>query len=180
MNEAEKSRFRDEVDDFITSPKCLCGPPPLWEKESRPDEVGIRWPVVAEDGDEDKAELAFLYRTESPEDKSVTLVYRKLPVCRIDLKPRDHRHINADRAESMGLPGTIFGSHAHLWLYNREHVLRLPLAEWKIPVKVEISPNARSYVQILHCICDRCHITRTPDQLGIAPPTEEELNELLS
>lgn len=169
MNSAERSHYCEEVDAFILSQKSLIDCKPRWENASRPNELGFKWWIIEEDGTSDQAYLTFLHRPGSQAERSVSLIYRKYQVCRIDLLPEEIREGNPPEALMMGLPSAVFGSHIHLWEHNKAYVLDSRQKKWEIPVKVEISNSIQSYGELLVCICYNCGIDFTQTQRDMVP-----------
>ena len=175
MNRSDKEKLCYEIDDFLTCDKWLVGSHPIWRENGRADQLDAKW-VIEETGNVSNAHLAFRYNRVSTEQPSVSLIYKRKKVCRVDVKPQDESDGNPMQAAKFDLPPRVFGTHVHLWKYNREYVLDcLPPNEWEIPIKSEISQSAQQLGHILALICSECNIQFTPEQRDLNPPSREDL-----
>lgn len=175
MSKADKARLCAEIDAFLSTPKFLKGPQPTWRPNGRQDQLDARWPVE-ETGGISRAHLAFRYNRVSTNEPSVSLIYQRRKVCRVDVKPTEEWDGNPPQAMKLGLPGQVFGPHIHRWEHNREYVLEhLPPDEWEIPIKEPISHSTQMLGHILAFICDECQIQFTSEQRDLVPPSREDL-----
>lgn len=175
MGKSDKARLCAEIDVFLKAKKSLSGPQPVWRPNGRPDQLDAKWPIE-EEGGVYRAHLAFRYNRVSTNQPSVSLVYERKKVCRVDVKPTDEYDGNPPQARRFGLPAKVFGTHIHRWEHNREYVLEcLPPDEWDIPIKEEISQTTQMLGHILALICTNCDIDFTPEQRDLNPPSREDL-----
>ena len=175
MTRAEKQRLIREIDIFIAALKSLYGPHPIWRPNGRQDQLDARWPIQ-EGGGLDRSHLAFRYNRVSTNEPSVSLIYERRKICRVDIKPDDEMDGNPPQAREFGLPAQVFGSHIHRWEHNKKYVLEsLPPDEWEIPIKEAISPSTQALGHLLAFICDACGISFTPEQRDLNPPSREDL-----
>lgn len=175
MSKVEKIRLCEEIDHFLLAKKCLGGPQPVWTPSSRQYQLDAKWPIE-EEGGVSRAYLAFRYNRISTNQPSVSLIYEHKKVCRVDVKPPDEYDGNPPQAQKFGLPAKVYGTHVHRWRHNREYVLEvLPLNEWEIPIKEEISQSTQMLGHLLAFICDECGIDFTSAQRDFCPPSKEDL-----
>lgn len=119
-----KLKLCDEIVVFLAAMKWLCGYQPTWSSRSRRNQMVGIWPIMEEGRDESRAYLVFSLFGTSLDEPSVSLIYRNWEVCRLDVKPKNVQDANPDYALKFDLPKVVFGTHIHLWEYNREYVLR--------------------------------------------------------
>lgn len=175
MNKADKIRLCDEIDEYLGSPKSLKGQQPIWRENGRLDQVDAKWPVI-EAGGISRSHLTFRYNRVSTGEPSVSLIYKGKKVCRVDIKPEAVSDGNPPQAAKLGLPPYVYGTHIHKWRNNRQYVLEaLPLDEWEIPIKEEISQATQKLGHLLAYICSECSIEFTAEQRELNPPAREEL-----
>lgn len=175
MSKIDKKQLCNEIDLFLQAHKVLKDQQPIWRDNGRPDELDARWPII-ESGGVSRAELAFRYNRISTGQPSVTLIYRKKAVCRVDIKANDESDGNPPQARSLGLPARVYGPHVHKWEHNKQYVLEsLRPDEWDIPIKEEISNSTQKIPHILAYICEECNIDFTPEQRELNPPMREDL-----
>ena len=173
-----KLQLCDEIDAFLAAVKYLCGLEPTWARGSRRNQLVGIWRVMEEGRDGSRAYLVFSIFSTARDQPSVSLIYRKWEVCRIDVKQKySVRDMNPDFALRFGLPKVIDGTHIHLWEYNRDYLKYEMLTEkWSIPNKMPISQSTRTLRQILPCICTHCGIYLAPEQRVIYPPKRKEFH----
>ncbi len=175
MNKEDKRLLCEEIDRFLATRKHLLGPQPVWRPNGRPDQMDAKWPIEDDTG-VSVAHLTFRYNRISTNEPSASLIYKRKKVCRVDVKPPYEYDANPPQAMRLGLPARVFGTHIHLWENNREYVLEcLPLNEWEIPIKVQVSQSTQSLNHILPLICNSCRIDFTPEQRDLTPPRKEDL-----
>lgn len=175
MGKNDKHRLCAEIDEFLRASKRLSGPHPVWRPNGRPDQLDARW-AIEEAGGVSRAHLAFRYNRVSTNQPSVSLIYDRKKVCRVDVKAPDEYDGNPPQARKFGLPAKVYGTHIHRWEHNREYVLEcLPPDEWDIPIKEEISQSTQMLGHILALICDQCGIEFSPEQRDLNPPSREDL-----
>lgn len=111
----------DEVDAFLRDAKALEGGEPIWGESPRPGELTASWGIVDGVG-VSRAELRFRCPRSRRDEPSVSIVYRKKLVYRIDIVPDYVRKPNMLCAAKLGLPAEVCGPHWHAWEDNREYV----------------------------------------------------------
>lgn len=174
MSKSDKARLCVEIDEFLKAKKCLVGPQPVWRPSGRADQLDARWPIE-EATNVSRAHLAFRYNRISTNEPSVSLIYERKKVCRVDVKPSDEYDGNPPQARRFGLPAKVFGTHIHRWEHNREYVLEcLPPDEWEIPIKEPISQATQMLGHLLAMICTQCAIDFSPEQRDLNPPSRED------
>lgn len=175
MSRAEKIKIWEEVDTYLAAPKRLKGAQPIWRESGQTDRLDANW-VVEEDSGLARGYLAFRVNRVSTNEPSVTLVFQRKAICRVDIKAPDDSDGNPPQARFLGLPAQVFGPHIHRWEHNRKYVLdALPPDEWDIPIKEEISRATQTLGHILAMICDECRIDFTPEQRDTHLPPRERL-----
>ena len=175
MSKSEKTRLCAEIDVFLSAKKSLSGLQPVWRANGRSDQLDAKWPIE-EEGGVFRAHLAFRYNRVSTDQPSVSLIYERQKVCRIDVKPPDEYDGNPPQARNFGLPAKVYGTHIHRWAHNREYVLNsLPPDEWEIPIKESISQSTQMFGHLLALICSECRIDFTAEQRDLNPPSREDL-----
>ena len=168
-------RFCAVADTFMGVEKTLRGLWPKWSPGSRRNQMVGIWPILEECLDDSRAYLVFSLFSASLDQPSVSLIFLKRELCRLDVKPRDELDENPDYALQLGLPKTVSGTHIHPWEHNRDYILSgLAPDLWNIPLKKSISQSTRSLKQILPCICSHCSIYLAPEQRVIYPPKRSE------
>lgn len=175
MSRAAKIALCNEVDAYLEAGKRLKGAQPIWRESGQMDRLDAKW-VVEEDNGLSRGYLAFRVNRVSTNEPSVTLVFQRRPICRIDIKPLDDSDGNPPQARALGLPPQVSGPHIHRWAHNKMYVQNsLPPDEWDIPIKEEISPSTQTLGHILAMICGECRITFTPEQRDTYLPPRERL-----
>jgi hypothetical protein len=174
MSKNDKVRLCAEIDEYLKTKKCLLGPHPTWRPNGRSEQLDARWPIE-EEGEISRSHLAFRYNRISTNEPSVSLIYERKKVYRVDVKPPDEYDGNPPQARRFGLPAKVFGTHIHRWEHNREYVLEcLPQDEWEIPIKEPISQATQMLGHLLALICSQCAIDFTPEQRDLNPPSRED------
>jgi hypothetical protein len=175
MSQIQKIRLCEEIDEFLISSKQLLGTQPVWRQNGSSDRLDGSW-VIEENEGISRAYLSFRLNRVSTAEPSVSLIFKKKPVCRVDIKSAEESDGNPIQAHKFGLPGQVYGPHIHRWDYNREYVLQaLPPDEWQIPIKEEISPSTQTLGHILAMICSQCKIDFSPEQRHVTLPARERL-----
>lgn len=175
MSQAQKIRLCDEIDRFLISPKRLMGAQPIWRQNGTSDRLDGSW-LIEEDEGISRAYLAFRLNRISTDEPSVSLIFKKKPVCRVDIKSIDDSDGNPIQAQKFGLPGQVYGPHIHRWDYNRGYVIdALPPDEWQIPIKEEISRSTQTLGHTLAIICSQCEIEFSPEQRHVTLPARKRL-----
>lgn len=160
-----------QVDDFLAGEKVLVDEIPLWLASSRPGELHAIWNI--EDALGVRAHLRFRISQTEPAIPSVSLIFRRNAVARLDVEAPTVSHPNPPWAAQLGLPAEVSGSHFHSWEDNRDHILNTGL--WELPARRPVEPGLRRVPQMLPWIADTLSITITPEQRAFDLPPKEQL-----
>jgi hypothetical protein len=163
-----------EVEAFLAEAKSLEAPEPPWIKSSRRDELQATWGIVDSAG-VSRAELRFRCPSLSRNDPSVSLVYRRLLVCRIDVLSPEVWKPNPPAAIVLGLPPIVTGTHGHRWTDNREHIRINGFGE--LPFRCQLSSAIRRLPQAIATLADEINLTLGSDQWGFDVPPRSSLFE---
>ena len=113
MTPEETRQFCAVANAFMATGKTLRGLWPTWSRGSRRYQMVGVWPVEEDDRDESRAYIVFSLFSASRGQPSVSLIFLKREVCRLDVKPRDELDENPEFALQLGLPKTVNGTHIH-------------------------------------------------------------------
>jgi hypothetical protein len=150
-----------EVDEFLAGPKRLVEDFVDWTESSRPGELMATWNI--EDPLGIRSHLRFRLNPLDPSTPSVSVVFRRNAVIRLDIDDPGIAHPNPLWASGLGLPPLVHGSHCHDWALNRDYVLRS--RKWELPARAPIGPALRRVPQMLPWIADH---------IGLDPLTQEQ------
>jgi hypothetical protein len=109
----------EEVDQFIAEYKTLAGFLPEWQQVHGWN-WSTRWGVL-DKLEVQQAELIFTINAGLTKP-SITAVFRKQPIYRVDIVPQDECKWNDYGALTLGLPARVCGPHTHPWPENRAFV----------------------------------------------------------
>jgi hypothetical protein len=175
MNKSQKQSLCEEIDQYLERPKRLFDKEPIWGPSSRTNHLDARW-SIEEEGGIIRSMLVFRHCRISTNEPSVSLIYEKKLVCRVDVKSDDEMDANPMQAQGMGLPAMVYGSHIHRWQHNKKYIIECLTGDaWEVPIKEEISNSAKAVGHILPLICDECNIEFTPEQRDFSAPPKSEL-----
>ena len=160
-----------QVDDFLASEKALEDAMPIWQSSSRPGELHAIWNISDPLGV--RAHLRFRISETEPTLPSVSLIFRRNAVARLDIEDPTVSHSNPPWAAQLGLPAEVSGSHFHSWEDNRDHILNTGL--WELPARRPVEAALRRVPQMLPWIADRLGITITHEQRAFDLPPKEQL-----
>ena len=104
MMPEEIRQFCAMANAFMAAPKTLCGLWPKWSPGSRRNQMVGIWPVMEVGRDDNRAYLVFSLFSASLDQPSVSLIFLKWEVCRLDVRPRDDLDENPEYALLLGLP----------------------------------------------------------------------------
>jgi hypothetical protein len=174
MADAERSRHIRAVDDFLMEAKTLDGRPPLWRPTpNRPHELSATW-GIKDAIDVQRAELRFRCVSVRRQFPSVSVIFQRTPIWRIDLVPVDETKNNPHWAQSLGLPALVIGSHSHAWPDNKDHIVRAKV-DWELPCRRPLPPPMRRLPQVLPWLADQINLSLTPEQRGFDVPPQSDL-----
>jgi hypothetical protein len=142
---------------WADNPKTLAGPPPEFGVSSfyRDGEYAREavWPIADSLGIVTAAQLRFVVRPGLQLGPSVSVIFNRQAIARLDFVPPQECESNPIWAEPLGLPAMVCGPHFHGWEYNRPNVLSrerlaLPCRE-SLPVQIrrfeQAFPDQRSF-----------------------------------
>ena len=112
-----------EIDAFLADQKTLMPEAPIWGPSVRPGELQAIWGVVESSGI-NRAELRFRCASLDRSEPSISLIFRRRLVCRLDIVPPHVWKPNPHGAANMGLPPSVNGTHLHEWEFNKRHCRR--------------------------------------------------------
>lgn len=159
-----------QVDEFLAGDKWLEAPP-TWQQSSRAGELEAIWNIGDSLGV--RAHLRFRVSQSEPALPSLSLIFRRNPVMRLDIEAPTTCHSNPPWAAQLGLPGIVCGSHFHSWDDNRDHILNTGL--WVLPARRPVEPGLRRVPQMLPWIADRIGIELSHDDRDFDLPPKEQL-----
>lgn len=171
MASAARNRDVEQIDAFMAEPKRLLPKPPEWTASSYPREAQAIWRIEDAAGVE-SAQLRFRCHTSRRGFPSVSLIFRKLLVERVDLVPQDECKFNPHWAARFGVPATVCGSHGHHWPDNREHLLTD--APWGLPCRRPLPASVRRLPQVLPWLADKAALNLPDDwrEFDVPPQTD--------
>lgn len=163
------------VDAFLAdSPKSLAGPPPEFGlspfHRSGVYEWRANWPIADSAGVIGLGTLRFVVRPGLALGPSISVIFNRQAVARLDFVPSDECENNPLWAGSIGLPPRVCGPHFHAWEYNRQHVLSDE--EWELPCRESLPPQVRKFDQAFPWLAARINLVLSPEQRGFEPPSQ--------
>lgn len=162
----------DQVDAFMAGPKQLDGQIPGWTLSSRPGELEARWNIIDPLGV--RSHLRFRLNLTEPALPSVSVIFRRNAVTRLDIEVPTVCHSNPLWAGAIGLPPTVCGSHCHIWRDNRHHILTTGV--WELPARRAVEPGLRRVPQMLPWIVELIGLDPlTPEQRDFDLPPKDRL-----
>ena len=136
------------VDAFLADgPKSLAGPPPefgvgLFHRQGV-YEWRANWPIADSLGVVGPASLRFVIRPGLALGPSISLIFNRQAVARLNFVPTQECESNPLWAAMLGLPARVCGPHFHSWEHNRAHVLTVK--EWRRGPRARSSYSAVSH-----------------------------------
>lgn len=167
-----------EIDAYLAEQKTLAEREPIWvrpHEQTKNHTCTASWPVRDSAGIT-RGELRFRFNTEKRDNPSVSLLYARRPIYRIDIVPESEAHWNGLIAQRFGLPPTILGTHRHRWDYNRDYLAIQSPQDWHLGIK-EPLPSVRRLPQALAELAAATNIVLTPMQRGFDIPPQRHLFE---
>jgi hypothetical protein len=133
-----------EIDALLAEPKVLIGPPPTWIPAGRPGELQASWPIADQSG-VIRTDLRFRCPRYDLAAPSVSVIYRRHAIWRVDIVEPSVCKINPPAAHLLGLPAQVCGPHQHTWPDNREFVRQNGFAS--IPMRRALAAQVRRLPQ---------------------------------
>jgi hypothetical protein len=161
-----------EIDAFLREEKRLDGPHPIWHAASRPGEMSAVWDVQ-DSLDITRAALRFRCSLETLACPSVSLIFHRNAIWRIDLVPAHESKPNPLGASALRLPARVHGSHAHTWWHNRDYLLSQDL--WDLPYRSPLDGPIRKLEQAVASLANAVNIVLKPHQRGFDVPPQADL-----
>jgi hypothetical protein len=160
------------VDRFLAMPKSLYGPPPEFGASSfvraGQQEWQAVWPLADELGVVTSGQLRIVARPVLDKGTTITLVYNRQCVARLDLSPPDECERNPSWAWRFDLPAKVCGFHFHDWNTNRAHVLAT--GKWDLPCRSPLPAQIRRFEQAFPWFAAKNNIRLTAEQRQFEPP----------
>lgn len=155
----------DAVDAFMAESKQLSGSPPefgpsSFVKNGRAEMTAV-WPIADVVGVVGAGQLRIVSRAGDAEALTISVVYAKQCVARVDFVPVTTCEANPLWAARAGLPPSVCGPHFHAWEHNRRHVLE---SGWTLPAREQLPVQVRRFDQVFPWLADRINLTLTPEQ----------------
>lgn len=174
------SQMRDadisDVDAFLAGEKRLQQLPglglPNWGLSNFNEELAATWNIEDELGVV-VGRLQFRCGKIAPVFPSMTVVFRRMPVWRLDIEADHVSHPNPPWAEKLGLPPLVAGSHEHSWEHNREYLRKA--VRWELPARQPIPGNIKKLSQALPWLAERINLELDHGQRGFEVPPQAEL-----
>jgi hypothetical protein len=161
------------VDAFLSDQKHLYGAPPEFGPTNRHSrklrqEWDAVWPIADSLGVVTTGQLRFVARPVYPGRISISVIFNRQSVGRLDFVSADECEFNPLWAAEFGLLPKVCGPHFHAWEHNRGHVLRV--SEWELPCREQLPPQIRKFSQAFPWLAARINLGLTPDQRQFDPP----------
>jgi hypothetical protein len=126
------------VDSFSADAgKTLYGPPPEFGAtkfhRNGAYEWDATWPIADGLGIVTSGQLRFVVRPGSPLGPSISLVFNRQMVARLDIEATEICENNPLWAAAFGLPPRVCGPHYHAWEHNKGHIA--DVKEWELPCR---------------------------------------------
>lgn len=163
------------VDSFIAdASKTLYGAPPEFGPTTRFHrgvyEWDAKWPIADGLGIVTTGHLRIVVRPGLSLGPSVSLVFNRQMVSRLDFAPATECETNPLWARALNMPPRVCGPHFHGWEQNRSHVLKEK--EWHLPCREPLPPQIRRFDQAFPWLADRINLVLTPGQRQFSLPVQ--------
>jgi hypothetical protein len=156
------------------APKSLFGAPPEFGLSPRSTrgvyERTAIWPIANSAGVVTSGQVRFVVRPGSDLGPSMSVIFNREPIARLDFVPAQECESNPLWAASIGLAARVCGPHFHSWEHNRTHVLMTE--DWELPCREPLPGQVRRFEQALAWLADRINLVLTPEQRRFEPPRE--------
>jgi hypothetical protein len=159
----------NEVDRFMRDQKSLNEGLPPWRESHITGRITAEWPIIDSEGVlREGTRLVFVCKTEDVNRLSISVLLRGNRVYGVDLVPSHECKLNGPRAERLGLPARVCGSHFHEWADNRDMALASGLGHMPhrrpTPALLTRLPHA------LLALAQAINLTLTPEQASFDVP----------
>jgi hypothetical protein len=148
------------VDDFLASEKRLVEPTPEWSQLQNGRWVAV-WPIREETGSV-RAQLNFRLDPKYADHPSLSLIFERHAVSRIDLAPTWIRKPNPPWA--INCDAMTVGNHCHSWEDNRANMLRT--GSWEMPAKRQVPHAVKRVPQMLRWFAEHINLSLYPPEHG--------------
>lgn len=160
---------------FVSDPgKLLDGHQPHWIYARGYMDWQLTWPILQADGST-RSHVKLRVKPAERERSSVSLIFRRQPLARLDLAPADECKPNHPAALEYGLPPRVCGVHLHSWEFN--HPIITKTGDWQLPVREPISGGIQSLETMLRWMCTRYQITIADHTGGLEMPPKDLLDQ---
>lgn len=161
----------EEVDQFLADYKTLAGFLPEWQQHhgwNWSSRWGILDPLQAQQG-----ELVFTINAGLTKP-SITAVFRKQPIYRVDIVPPGECKWNDYGARELGLPARVCGPHTHPWPENRVFIAENGFGH--LPYRKPADVADTLFIRALEIASNDLNIHVAPAQrVGCEPPRQAGL-----
>jgi hypothetical protein len=163
------------VDAFwADQPKTLAGAPPEFGASTfYRDEAYAReciWPIADSLGIVTTGQLRFVVRPGLQLGPSVSVIFNRQAVARLDFVPMAECESNPLWAADLGLPSQMCGPHFHSWEHNRGYVLRRE--RWELPCREALPVQVRRFEQAFPWLADKMNLMLTPEHRSFDVPLD--------
>jgi hypothetical protein len=155
-------------------PKRLSGSPPefgvsTFNRDGQYEREAT-WPIADSSGIVATAQLRFVVRPGLQLGPSVSVIFNRQAIARLDFVPLTECESNPLWAATVGLPPRICGPHFHSWEHNRRHVLEHE--RWELPCREALPVQIRRFEQAFPWLADRMNLALTPEQRQFDVPAQ--------
>jgi len=163
------------VDAFwADAPKTLSGAPPefgvsTFYRDGAYAREAI-WPIADSLGIVTTGQLRFVVRPGLQLGPSISVIFNRQAVARLDFVPMDECESNPMWAASFGLPARVCGPHFHSWEHNRHYVIKRE--KWELECREPLPPQVRRFEQAFPWLADKMNLILTPEQRTFSVPAE--------
>lgn len=174
MADVEFDQEIAEIEAFLADPKKVADGVPVWIAATRKNEYQAIWGIFESSG-VSRAELRFRYSSLSKSEPSVSVVFRRRLVARIDIVPPQSWKPNPPGAFALGLPARVEGTHTHSWADNRDFVRSNGFGQ--LPFRRPLPVAMKRLPQAIAALAAEINLTLEPDQRDFDVPTRSDLFE---
>jgi hypothetical protein len=156
------------------TPKRLAGAPPefgaaTFYRDGAYEREAV-WPIADSLGIVTTGHLRLVVRPGLRLGPSVSVIFNRQMVARLDFVPPDECESNPTWAAGLGLPATVCGPHFHSWEHNRGFVLRR--SRWELPCREPLPVQVRRFEQAFPWLAAKMNLELTPEQRTFDVPKE--------